>query len=318
MKNKIQYVGYLITAACLWYVISSIQWEEARQAFAKVSVLDLIILTALYFTGFIVRAFRSQFMLPQPGLMKSGASVIIGYAANNVLPARLGEFVRAEVVGKLAGIKRSVALATIAVERLFDGVSMVILLFIGASQLSLPEWVDNLRIFGVLLFGGGLLVTLLVGANSKFISPFIPNNKIGDIFRGLLEGLVIATRSIPVTVSLILLSVLVWTVESSMFLYAFRIFHFDLGISAAFLTMAVINLGLLVPSSPGFIGVFQTLTILVLGLFAIPNSDALAYSVIVHLCQYLPLTVVGIFLLHTLGLHSFRELTQNEKGTETT
>lgn len=305
---RIKIFGALFSVLTILYVLKSVDWATIQVTLKQVSIVDLFILVAIYLSGFTVRALRSQLMLPQPGLFKSGAAVIMGYAANNLLPARLGEFVRAGVVNRISGVRSSIALASIGVERMLDGLSLVILLFIGAAGLNLPAWVDKVRLVGLLIFGSALIFCLVAGFYSDKITKFIPDNKIGHIFSGLLSGLVLATRSIAVTVSLVLLSLLVWCVESSMFLYGFHVFGFPLGIQASLVVLGIINLGLLIPSSPGFIGVFQFFTIQALSLFAINQSDALAYGVTLHICQYLPITLIGLILLQVLGLRSFKEL----------
>ena len=303
-------LGWLITAAALIYIGCSIDWRAAWQALGRVTAWDLLILVAIYLSGFLLRGLRSQIMLPQPGYFGSTAGVFIGYAANNVLPARLGEFVRAQVVGRLCGVRPSMALATIGVERVFDGLALVVLLFIGAQGLNLPAWVDSVRAGGVALFGGAMIVCIAIGYFAEKIKPRVPDNKIGHIVRGLIDGLAISTRSISVTVSLLVLSLAVWVIEGSMFVFGLKVFDLHVTPLAAFMVLGIVNLGLLVPSSPGFIGVFHGFVILSLGLLSVSKDEATAYAVVIHLCQYLPVTVIGLVLLHRLGFRSFKELSE--------
>ena len=107
----------------------------------------------------------------------------------------------------------------------------------------------------------------------------------------------------------VLLGFCVWIVEGGVIVLACR--HYGLGAEsmvAGYLTLAIVNFGLLIPSSPGNVGVYQYMTILALGLFSVPHDTALALSIVVHACQYVPTTLIGVAILlrESIGWHRRR------------
>ena len=108
--------------------------------------------------------------------------------------------------------------------------------------------------------------------------------------------------------SLVTYSLLIWFIEGLMFLYGFSVFDFNISNLSAFFVLGIVNLGVLIPSSPGNVGVFQYFTTLALGVFGIGTSQATAYAFTLHLCQYLPITIMGCIFLSQFGFRSFIDL----------
>ena len=314
MKTFIKKYGiWLVSAAALFYVFSKLDWHEFLHYLKAISIFDVLLLILIYLLGFIPRALRSKMMLP--ALSPNGAmgGVMIGYAANNLLPARLGELVRAQLVGTVEGIRRSTTLSSIVFERVLDGFVIVILLFIGCSNLALPAWAEKARWSGLILFSCLLLGFLVSGFFPNFFRRFLPKGGLGQFIEGAIEGAAIGCRSIGALSVIVLLSFLTWIIETGMFYYCFRIFGIQQSFLAALFVLGVINLGILIPNSPGNVGVFEGFTILALEVFAVSKAQATAYSVVIHLCQYIPVTMIGLFYLSFFGFKSFSEL----KGSKT-
>src|SRR5215212_3479150 len=121
-----------------------------------VSVFFLILALVLYFAGVAVRTVRWQILLrpilPKTSLRKLYEVVVIGYMANDVLPARLGEVVRAFVLNRRTGVTKSAILGTIVVERIFDGITMVGFIAVSALFITLNATLDDLLKLGSILF----------------------------------------------------------------------------------------------------------------------------------------------------------------------
>ena len=98
-----------------------------------------------------------------------------------------------------------------------------------------------------------------------------------------------------------------------MFWYGFHVFQLHLDLYAALFVLGVVNLGVLIPSSPGNVGVFQFFCVKALSIHAISGSQAMAYAVVIHMCQYLPVTVIGVWALHSLGFKSFTAVREQPK-----
>ena len=303
MKGWKRHIGWFVSAIFLVLVFRNVEWGEFFASLRTISWWQPVILAAIYLFGYQIRGMRSLFLLPSLNFNQALGGVFIGYAANNILPARLGELVRAHVVGKRAGIKRTVAFSSVLVERVFDGSAIVVLLLIGAGELQLPEWADQARSLGILLFSLALGGVLLVGWTHTYWDRFLPMNRLGEFAHGLFEGVALAVRT-PLTLFLVLSSSLfIWTVEAFMFYWCAYAFDIDLSFKGALFVMSIVNLGVLIPSSPGGLGLFQFFCVKSLEFFGVDHAQATAYSVLVHLCQYIPVTTIGLLWLPRFGVH---------------
>lgn len=306
VSGKKKYLGWLVSAFFLALVFSKVEWNSFVTSLKQLNPMAPLILALIYLFGFLLRGVRSKLLLPGIGWREAFGGVFVGYAANNVLPARLGEVVRAHVVGKSAGIKRTTTFSSVLVERIFDGSAIVFLLILGTQSLALPEWADEVRIAGLILFSAALAGVLLVGVFhsrvSALIQRFMPHPKIATALIGLSEGVALAVRDIKTLGSVLVSSIVIWLIESCMFFYGFQAFGFEHHFSAAMFVMAIVNLGVLIPSSPGGLGVFQYFAVLALEFLHTPHDPATAYAIVVHLAQYLPVTLIGLLWLPRFGV----------------
>jgi glycosyltransferase 2 family protein len=318
INGKKKYIGWLISAAFLTLVFSKVEWRGFIDSLKLLNLFDPIILALIYLFGFMLRGIRSMILLPGIGWREGFGGVFIGYAANNVLPARLGEVVRAHVVGKSAGISRTTTFSSVLVERIFDGSAIVLLLILGTQSLTLPEWADEVRIAGLLLFSIALACVLLIGffhaKVSILIERYLKHAKLSKALIGLSQGVALAVRDLKTLVLVMISSVAIWLVESCMFLYGFYAFGFDYDLSAAMFVMAIVNLGVLIPSSPGGLGVFQYFAVLALEFLHCKHDPATAYALVVHFAQYVPVTLIGLLWLPRFGIKnlSVKELEQEQ------
>ncbi len=312
VKGKKKYIGWAVSAFFLALIFWRVEWHEFVLSLQQLPLSAPIILALIYLFGFVLRGVRSKILLPGIGWREGFGGVFIGYAANNVLPARLGEVVRAHVVGKSAGIKRTTTFSSVLVERIFDGSAIVMLLLIGTKSLNLPEWALEVRLGGLAIFSAALLGVLIVGVFhrrvSALISRYVRHEKIAAAIIGLSEGVALAVRDVRTFLAVMLSSITIWLVESCMFYYGFHAFGFPHSFSAAMFVMATVNLGVLIPSSPGGLGVFQYFAILALEFLKTAHAPATAYALVIHLAQYLPVTLIGLAWLPRFGVKTLSEV----------
>lgn len=310
-KNKTKLIiSWIISLSLVAYLISKSDKEAMLEGFKSLDAFTILLMILIYLVGIVVRAFRSKMMIPKLSLMEALGSVCVGYAANNILPARLGEIARAQVVGKSCGIKRSLALSSILVERILDGTVIVLLMVLAMKSIELPNWAYNVRKGGIILFSLALVGVLVAPYIGPRILKMIPSQKIRDIGEGFLEGISLASRSPLVLLGIIVLSFAVWIIEEQMFVIASNGFGFGIAPFSLFFVLGVINLGILVPSSPGYIGVYHYFCTLSLGVFGVPVGKAVAYGVIMHACQVIPTTIIGLLFLPYFGLKSTKDMIQ--------
>lgn len=263
--------------------------------------------TAFTFLSFYLRACRWRYLL-EPikaiPLCSLFSATMIGFMANNLLPARLGEFVRAYVIGRREAISRSASFATIVVERLFDGFTLVLCLVAPLPFVSVPRWikVGGATAFGVYVvtLGGLLFLKAWTGVATKgvgFMLGWLPgglSNKLKGVLSGFVEGLSTLSKGRHLG-CIAFLSLLVWIAATLAIYSVFAVFALHLPIYAAFLLQGILALGVMVPSSPGYVGTIQLGCVMGLALFNVPKDVALGFSLVLHASQFVPITLVGLF-----------------------
>jgi hypothetical protein len=330
-------------------------WDALQQA----NYWALIPALALYFVGVFIRAIRWRVLLrpilpPKPDSAPGDASLVnifevvaIGYMANNVLPARIGELVRAYVLSLRENVRKTATLATILVERNFDGLTMVgfaaaVVLFVilfdrGALKsgddthklgTALTQYSTPIIVAAVLFLG--LLVLFLVVATSRermqrlaqFGLRFLPgrlHERAEKILVSFMDGLG-SLRSPSSLAAVFGLSIVAWLFEASMY-YIIGTYGFDLRGSDAqplpvyvyVLTTAFVNLFTLIPQGPGYVGVFEAVAQAILvGAFGVPVDLSLSYVLILHATLLIPVTLLGFFYMGRQGV-KYSSLVKLEK-----
>ena len=321
------WLGLGVSAALLLVLVWQVDLTEMRDALADANYVYLAPAVALYFVAVYFRAVRWRYLLsPLRSLSvpRLYPVVVIGYMANNLLPARLGELVRSYYLAQREGINASSALGTVAVERVYDGVTLLAwaavagpalwLLgeFDGASDTSRTTWVV-LALLTVVLFIGALAFLTCLAAVPRFTSfldrligivPVRFRTKAQELAQTFVEGLSIL-NSPRKHLALFLLSLPVWGLEAAMYFLIGHSFGIDdyfgsvgVLVLVVVLVTASSNLATSVPGSIGGIGPFEVVaqqTLMVLGVGA---SVAGAYAAFLHLVAlWLPVNLVGLALM---------------------
>ena len=331
------WLGLGISVALLLVLVYQVDFTEMREALAGVNYVYLAPAVVLYFVGVYFRSVRWRYLLyPLRSLPVTQLYpvVVIGYTANNLLPARLGELVRSYYLAQREQMSASSALGTVAVERVYDGVTLLAwaavagpalwLLgeFDGASDTSRTTWVV-LALLTVVLFAAALAVLTCLAAAPRFTSflsrfiwlvPARFRPKARELALTFVEGLSIL-NSPRKHLILFLLSLPVWAFEAAIFFliaYSFGINDYFGSVGVLVLVVLLVtatsNLATAVPSSIGGIGPFEVVaqqTLMVLGVGA---SVAGAYAAFLHLVAlWLPVNLVGLAFMWQQNL-SFKGL----------
>jgi len=244
------------------------------------------------------RAFRWQLLFsPHHDLsrMRLFAVLNIGYLLINILPARVGELARAYLIGRGGQVSAAYALSTIVMERIYDTLVVVLLLTAVGSFAPMPRW----AVQGGLVVGAATLVLaallyVLAGQCGWLLGlwrwvtervRWLERPGLEKGFRSALEGLAVLGRG-EVALGVLGWSVVVWACGLAAFYLVMRALALDLPWSAAGLVVAVTSLSMIIPSSPGYVGVFEEGVVLSLSLFDVERETALAYALLVHALIY--------------------------------
>jgi glycosyltransferase 2 family protein len=252
-------------------------------------------------------------------------AVALGFMANNVLPLRAGELVRSYTASRMAGIRFTTVLSSVAVERIFDGLTIVGLLLPALLSPDLPRSVAvggvsvaHLARMGALLGGAALLVAILVLAAplsaERLVRRLVPWGRVADRVVSLIEdvrqGLVVLRA--PVRLMLVIFwSLVLWLVNALAFHVGFASFDIPVSYDGALLLQGLLVLGISIPSTPGFFGPFEAVIVAVLALYGVPRDVSFSYALAYHVTSFVPITLLGIWsLTRTPG--GFRGLRQAE------
>ncbi|MCH7482243.1 MAG: flippase-like domain-containing protein [Chloroflexi bacterium] len=326
------WLGIAITALFVALALVRLDLGETWSAAAGANYAYLVPAIAVYFVSLYVRSYRWRYLLQPFAAVHSWRLypvILVGYMANNILPVRLGELARSYYLSVREPVRGSTALATILVERVFDGLTLLV--FLAVAALFLPIEALALRIgetrglapWGVAALLAAPFIGVLAGivlvalrpepsrALVQRLTQRLPGGAgarvqgVADRFIAGFEGLhrpsrlgAVFARSVPI-----------WLAEAVM--YYIVALGFDLQdqlggplamASAILVVTAASNLATALPSSPGSLGPFEALAVLALVFLGVDGETALAYAIVLHLALLLPVIAAGLAHLAARGL----------------
>ena len=332
MKNKKVWLGLLVSAVFLYLAFRNSDlgqlWREIRRTDWTFTLAALPFLALSMW----LRAVRWRYLLMpyRPlGLHSLFGAVMIGFMSLNVLPLRLGEFVRAYVLGRREALPFTGVFATVVVERIFDGFT-VLLMLIGSMFLlpftldpAILRWVHAFSYLAVAIYFTAIVFVVLVkwrtnfllGITSLLLGRFPAlAERIERLVHAFAQGLE-CLRSGRLFLIIAISSIGVWLAAAAS--YGVLLFGFQgpnghslaltVGPVGVLFLLGAIALGVMIPSCPGFVGTFEMAAIAALTALGAERPIAETYAVIAHAVNYLPITLTGIFYLYIQGF-SLRQI----------
>ena len=310
-RNLRLLVGVVISAVFIWLALRGLHLPDVWVSLRTADYWWLVPSVAVYFLAVWARTWRWDYLLrpmKQIPLRRLFPVVVIGYMGNNVYPFRAGEILRSFVLRQQEDVSMSSSLATIVVERVFDGLVMLLFVFVALPFAPLPS--DSIRlvvILGSVVFLGALLVFFAVAAvparfmslTEWFANRLLPERlraPILDFARRFIVGLA-ALRSGRGLFMIFLTSVVIWLLETVKYWFVMHAFDFTVSFFALMLMNGVVNLATTLPSAPGYIGTFDGPGIAVLTLYGVDPAIAAAYTLTLHAALWLPITLLGIYYM---------------------
>ena len=309
MKSKtttrlIGLVGILISVACIALLGRSIDFSKTWEVIRQVNPLMVLAMMAIYLLTFPLRSMRWRIMMKSFNVPHDGVfiqSLFIGFAGNNLLPARGGELLRMEAFSRKTGISRTTSLSSILIEKVMD-VIILLSILVGAF-IAMRETSEVIKKTMYIMVPATLAVLLVIvvvaiwGARLAAWFSAKPNKLFqtaGRLLANVHSSLNFA-RSGGSLLRIFLLSALIWSIEVSLYAVGLRAIGVEYALLMVSMTaLVLVNFSILVPSSPGYIGVFHAALVLALAIFKIPSESALAAAVLIHASQILPVTVLGL------------------------
>lgn len=301
-------LGVAISAVALVLVVKSVDLGAAWEVLRGAAPQWVVLLVGFVVVDVVLRAFRWRALLAPVEAVPIRAtlsSLLVGYLANNVLPARLGELVRSHDLGERTGVSRSTILGTIVVERVVDTVVVVAIAAIAILVLSVRGVVASAVLVGlavtallVVAIGLGIAAHRLPGADRlrAFVAQW---PRVHDAIRRLRAGLRVASdvRTMGIAV---LLSVGSWSATVLAFAAAAQAIGIQPTMGQAALLAAGTNLATAIPAAPGYVGTFELAAVTIGASVGIAAEPTLAFAVLVHATTLL-LTSAGGAVAFTAG-----------------
>jgi uncharacterized protein (TIRG00374 family) len=312
--------GILVSAVCLWLAMHDVRLGEVLFALRHANYLGFALLMALTLLGFWLRALRWRWLIHSRhpiGIGPLFSATMIGFMANNLLPLRLGEFVRAWALGLSQKMSKTTVFATVVVERVVDMITLV-------AIFGLAVWVHPLvgrsgsaalvhRGAGLLMFGAIGLTTLLVlmerwprlaEAIVRLVARPLPATvrsraeaMLGHFVAGL--GLF---RDLPRLAWVFALSFLMFGVFALCLTVSMWALRIDQPWYAGLVMLVVTAIGIMVPAAPGYIGTLHVSCKIGLGLFGVAPEISVPFSWFFWAGQWIPITLTGLLCLRRQGL----------------
>jgi uncharacterized protein (TIRG00374 family) len=323
-------LGLVISAVCLAIALRNLELAELWHALKSARYWWIVPGVVVYFFAVWGRTWRWHYLLrplKQVSLRRLFPVVTIAYMGNNIYPARAGEVIRAYVLKRREGVSISASLATIIVERMFDGLVMLIFVFVGLPFTPMPSWLRQLVIVASGVFFGALLVFFVFAVRPAWarrlyeplVLRLVPARwqaSVAGFLDRFVEGLA-SLRSGRGVAMIFATSLFIWLTETVKYWFVMQAFiapgsGFPVPFYVLMLMNGVVNLWTTLPSSPGYVGTFDLPGIEILNLFGVSRDVAAAYTLVLHAALWFPITVLGAWYMWREQI-SWQELAKAER-----
>ena len=306
-------VGLAVTVVFGYLAIRNAQVDKVWEALAASNAWRLAPAFVLLALAVLLRAVRWRSLFApatRPPLREVTGALLVGYLFNNILPLRAGEVARVVALKRRAGSSRAEAGATVVVERVYDVLVLLVLLFVASPFLPEVTWLGAAAILAAVLAGciAVAIVVVALYGERPVLAVLRPLRHIAPVSEGRLERVAVSIvgglaglRSARIAVAALGWTALSWLALAAS--CAALLDGFDTGLDsqdvmlAGLLVVIATNLALVLPSSPAAIGVFEAATLVALGAFGVPDSVALSYALVLHAVNLVPYLLVGALLL---------------------
>jgi glycosyltransferase 2 family protein len=303
-------LGITVSLVAGWILLRSVDVAAALDVLGTAELGWVVLMVGLVFADVAARGGRWRALLaPIKSLryLRVLGYTYLGYLANNVLPARLGELVRSHALGEGEELSRTTVLGTVVVERIVDTVIVVGLAALAVVVLSVRGVMTS-----AVLLGAAFVTLLVVGLGLAMALHRLPGAdrvaayagrwpRLVDLARRLREGLAVVGRPRTLTAALVL-SAAAWTASISTFLAGGQAVGVELSLAQAALLTSGVALATIVPSGPGYLGTFELTAVGIATSFGVDPDRAFAMALLVHATLLAVTSVGGVIAALRLGV----------------
>lgn len=316
MKKWQIWIGVIVSAVFLWLAFRGLDFEEAFKNAKSANYWWLIPSVAVYFVAVWVRTWRWDFMLrplKHIPVARLFPVVVIGYMGNNIYPFRAGEVLRSYVLRQREDIPIGASLATVIVERVFDGLVMLIFVFAALPFAPIPnETIQQTITFASIAFFTALVLFFAIAAVperflrlAEWVCNLLLPERISAPILDFAHRFTIGLQSLRNFKNVLMIfftSVIIWLLETVKYWFVMQGFDFTVSFFALMLMNGVVNLATTIPTAPGYVGTFDAPGIAVLTEYGVKQEVASAYTIVLHIALWLPITLLGGIYMYREGL----------------
>jgi len=332
VKKKRVWLGLGLSAFFLYLAFRKTDWNQTWTVIQNVGFFWVLVSMPLLALAFWFRALRWRYLLlpvGRPGLHSLFGAIMIGFMSLNLLPLRLGEFIRAYVLGRREGLSKSGVFATVVIERIYDGFMVLLLLVLALIFLTMPlspevmAWVKAFTYLGAIIYLGAVVFLVAAKQKTGLIIRIIHRllqrfpgwqKRAAGLISSFASGLT-ALGDWRLFLVVTAYSLLVWLASAAFYWVVMLGFQsageanlgWQVGPFGGVFVLVAIALGIMIPSGPGFVGTFELACIMALVGLGVDKSTAESYAIVVHASQFIPISLVGIVYLYVQNF-SFREI----------
>lgn len=308
MKKKVV-AGLALSALLLWLSLRGIEFRGVIDGFRAIDRGYLLPAVAAILLMQLLRSIRWGLILKpieRIDQLSLFSVTCVGFLAIIAIPARLGELARPYLIAKKSRVPMSSALGTIFVERVLDGLAVVLIAVFVLFFTPLPPWLLRAGMLFLLLTLGlcALIILMIVRreATLRILAPLVGrlpahhSEAVNRLIGHFIEGFRIVVDP-ALLFWTTLLSIVIWLVDVVAIYLLFLAFGLDLPVVAAFVLMIILIIGIAIPAAPGFIGNWHYFCILALTFFGIPKTDALTFAIVYHALSIGIVILLGLLFL---------------------
>jgi uncharacterized protein (TIRG00374 family) len=327
-------LGVTVSVLLLWWALRNVDLSEVAGHLRSARPVPLLCGVGIATFTFVIRAMRWNYFLRSDADEEvpwgpRWHSVAIGFMANNLLPFRAGEVIRALSISRLGQVRMSAAITSLVVERVLDALALVTLFVIGLFLSGLPGSTTVVGVsvaraatvaaaLGTVALAAGLVLVIWPQWTEVVLRKLLPEGRLRarliSIGHGVTSGLSVL-RSPSRIARVAAWSLVLWLVNALSFYVMFEAFDIDVGFTGALLLQGALALGVSVPSTPGYVGPFEAAIVAVLELYAVSSSKAFSYAMAYHASTFLPIVLLGFWSLLRTPI-AFRDLRRSTAANE--
>ena len=301
-------VSAVLAVVLLYYSLRGVEWlrvwttiTHARWQFILLSCLTTCV-------AFFLRSLRWRILLNTDAHFDVSTvfvATMAGYMGNSFLPARAGEFVRSYIISSRSTLTKTYVLTTALSERMMDAIVLVLassVVLLGVNPK--PSWLGDMSRTTAVIAGAGLLTIAIVPHTGDLVErllrripmPLGLRTRLLELAAQILLGLR-TFHSVTRLAGFGFFTVLIWSIDCVTAILGAHALGIELPFRVALLLLAGMGLGSALPSTPGYVGIYQFVTVSILTPFGIPHDDALAYSFVSQAMGYVVVLALGLPVL---------------------